>query len=390
MPVLRIAVHPMGLHPIEAVKGWHKHIGDGMSLDAILAEGEVLNLCGQPPGKHALWSAIRRVKQMSHADIFPTSNYAKCGRKQILSNAQQQSIVQFVKAWRHKRFCTARYIREELRLKASQRTICRVLNAHGYHWKPVPRIEGFSKLQLSKRKAFVDKYISRPVSWWQAHMSMVLDGVTLTMAPKPLNGRQKHAAQRLSSMWMRNGERLNNDIHTFNRYGVQIGTKVPLWGGFSGNGHFTLRMWTAKPKMTKAEWEVKIPMVKAAVDDAYGDDVAARPWVWHDNERFLLCPETYKANGLTLVRFPPCSGDLNPIETVWAWLRRDLAIRERDDLAAGRYLTPRRYRLRCAQILQSYAVPKAGDSHSRLQKLVRGMPRRLQSCRANRYGKCGK
>ena len=172
----------MGLHPIEAVKGWHKHIGDGMSLDAILAEGEVLNLCGQPPGKHALWSAIRRVKQMSHADLLPTSNYAKCGRKQILSNAQQQSIVQFVKAWRHKRFCTARYIREELRLKASQRTICRVLNAHGYHWKPVPRIEGFSKLQLSKRKAFVDKYISRPVSWWQAHMSMVLDGVTLTMA----------------------------------------------------------------------------------------------------------------------------------------------------------------------------------------------------------------
>ena len=221
-------------------------------------------------------------------------------------------------------------------------------------------------------------------------MSMVLDGVTLTMAPKPLNGRQKHAAQRLSSMWLQHGERLNNDIHTFNRYGVQIGTKVPLWGGFSGNGHFTLRMWTPTPKMTKAEWEIKIPMVKAAVEDAYGDDVGARPWVWHDNERFLLCPETYKANGLTLVRFPPCSGDLNPIETVWAWLRKDLAIREQGDLSAGRYLTPRQYRLRCAQILQSYAVPKAGDSHSRLQKLVRGMPRRLQSCKANRYGRCGK
>ena len=39
---------------------------------------------------------------------------------------------------------------------------------------------------------------------------------------------------------------------------------------------------------------------------------------------------------LSSVKFPPNSGDLNPIETVWARLRRDLAVREMADLKAGR------------------------------------------------------
>ena len=90
------------------------------------------------------------------------------------------------------------------------------------------------------------------------------------------------------------------------------------------------------------------------------------------------------------MRFPPSSGDLNPIETVWAWLRKDLAVREQDDLEANRCITPKQFKLRCAHILQSYAVPKVGESHSRLQKLVQGMPRRLQMCKANKYGRCGK
>ena len=84
-------------------------------------------------------------------------------------------------------------------------------------------------------------------------MNLVLDGVTLTMAPKSLNARQKHAAQRIDHMWLRAGEKLPPDANTFNRYGVQLGTKVPLWGGFTGGGQFTLRLWTPHPKMKKAD-----------------------------------------------------------------------------------------------------------------------------------------
>ena len=142
--------------------------------------------------------------------------------------------------------------------------------------------------------------------------------------------------------------------------------------------------------MTKDEWAALVPSVRAAINTAYGAEAPQRPWVWHDNERFLQCPDVYHEHGMTLHRFPPNSGDLNPIETVWAWLRRDLARREQEDLQARRFLTPQQFKQRCAQILNTYAVPKQRQRLSPLEKLIRGMPKRLRKCRDNNYGRCGK
>ena len=183
------------------------------------------------------------------------------------------------------------------------------------------------------------------------------------------------------------------EVHTFNQYGVQLGTKVPFWGGFTGGGQFTLRLWTPRPKMTKVEWESRVPDLKRAVDTAEArapQQRTKKAKVWHDNERFLMCPATYQKHGLVQERFPPNSGDLNPIETVWARLRKDLAVREQEDLAAGRTISVAQFRQRAAQILNSYGCAGLGESHSYLRKLVRGMPRRLEGCKANKYGRCGK
>ena len=40
--------------------------------------------------------------------------------------------------------------------------------------------------------------------------------------------------------------------------------------------------------------------------------------------------------------------------------------------------------------ISHYPVPSQGQQHSFLQRLVRGMPRRLAKCRANKFGACGK
>ena len=88
--------------------------------------------------------------------------------------------------------------------------------------------------------------------------------------------------------------------------------------------------------------------------------------------------------------FPPNSGDLNPIETVWARLRYDLAQREVDDFEGGRLITVVQFKQRVSQILSSYGVAKPGEQWSYLQRLLRGMPRRLARCKQNRYGPCGK
>ena len=36
--------------------------------------------------------------------------------------------------------------------------------------------------------------------------------------------------------------------------------------------------WTPKPKMSSDEWAALVPSVRAAVDEAYGEDVPPRPY----------------------------------------------------------------------------------------------------------------
>ena len=117
---------------------------------------------------------------------------------------------------------------------------------------------------------------------------------------------------------------------------------------------------------------------------------AVKSKIWHDNETFLQVPAVYRRNGLESVRFPPNSGGLNPIETVWARLRRDLGVREREDLKAGRIISVRFFRQRVSQILTSYSARSGGERLNFYERLLRGMPARLSKCRANKYGPCGK
>ena len=48
------------------------------------------------------------------------------------------------------------------------------------------------------------------------------------------------------------------------------------------------------------------------------------------------------------------------------------------------------FKQRAAQILQCYGEKKPGEVYSRLEKLVRGMPKRLRKCKERNYGRFGK
>ena len=86
----------------------------------------------------------------------------------------------------------------------------------------------------------------------------------------------------------------------------------------------------------------------------------------------------------------PNSGDLNPIETVWARLRRDLAVREMADLQAGRFLSTCQYKCRASQILTSYSLPQAWETVSYLSRFLRGMPRKKRERYETVSQACGK
>ena len=112
--------------------------------------------------------------------------------------------------------------------------------------------------------------------------------------------------------------------------------------------------------------------------------------MWFDNEKFLKIDDEYRRHGLTAMRFPPGSGDLNPIETAWAKLRKDLAIREFEDLKNNMIITTLQFKQRVSQLLTSYGSVKPGRRYSFLENLLRGMPKRLQRCKERKYGNCGK
>ena len=67
-----------------------------------------------------------------------------------------------------------------------------------------------------------------------------------------------------------------------------------------------------------------------------------------------------------------------------------LALREQEDFSANRQLNVSQFRKRCAQVLHNYEERLPGQRFSRLEKLIRGMPKRLATCKARRYGRCGK
>ena len=387
MVLIQVSLHPRSLHPSEAARAHYMRFEELATWEHIA--DEVVNLQGKSPSLKAVRSAVARVQNLKKG-VIPQLRYKNCGRHKVLTKEQERQAAEFVKKWRHKRFCTCRFIIQEMKLKVSKRTLARSLNRSGFFWRPVPKKVMFSEKDLERREAFCRKYGMHSSDWWEANVALVLDGVTLTKAPTALSDKKKHAAQRIDHMWMRKGEAMDRDVHTYNRYGVQLGTKVPLWGGFSGTGQFSLRMWTPAPKMTKDEWAARVPSLKRAVDDAAFVPPRGRAKIWQDNERFLQTTEEYKAHGLEIVNFPSSSGDLNPIETVWARLRKDLSAREQEDLTQDKTLTDSQFRARTSQLLQSYSLVKKGETYNYYQKLLRGMPKRLAKCKANTFGHCGK
>ena len=65
--------------------------------------------------------------------------YGEDGGKYLITPRQEKEVVNFVKMWRKMRFCTCKYIRRELKLEATPRTIAKALNRNGYHWCQVSK-----------------------------------------------------------------------------------------------------------------------------------------------------------------------------------------------------------------------------------------------------------
>ena len=150
---------------------------------------EVKTMEGKTPkSDHAVRNAVSRG---GIARGVVTNNYENCGRrygedggKHMITPQQEKDLVQFVKKWRNKKFCTCKYIKRELKLEATPRTIARALNRNGYKWCQVSRKSPLTAKQLQQRKVWVKRYLHKSPTWWTQNMHLIFDGVTLTKAPQ--------------------------------------------------------------------------------------------------------------------------------------------------------------------------------------------------------------
>ena len=135
-------VHPKGLDPFQAAKAWHLRKQEGLPWKVV--RFQVHTMSGTHPGMDAVQDAVGRVEAQRRTSKFrkagvASSGYARCGRTPLLSSEQKKAVIAFVKRWHHKRFCTANYIIQELKLCCKKKTVHRVLNDAGYHWRPVAK-----------------------------------------------------------------------------------------------------------------------------------------------------------------------------------------------------------------------------------------------------------
>ena len=183
-------------------------------------QSKVKNMEGKmPKSEHCVKNAVQRVQASGRKGVAKT-RYKNCGRKRKLTQQEEKNVVEYVQKWRRKLFCTCQHIKKELKLDVGRMTILRTLGRHGYHWRQVPKKSPIKPEHLQLRKEWVEKHLGHRPAWWVENMHLVFDGVTLTKAPRKLSARQKHAAQSIKAMWMKKGESMDPDLHTYNRYSL--------------------------------------------------------------------------------------------------------------------------------------------------------------------------
>ena len=169
---VQVVVPPGGMHPLQACKAWLLR-EEGHSWPE--TQQAVCTVDGTKPKMHALRNAVARVDAQRGEDVPGQSQYHRCGRKAALGEDHIKEAVKFVRAWRHKRFCTCRYIIQELKLPCSSRTLARILNANGYFWKAV-----------SKRMR-----LSQTISQFKQRVAQILNGFSVAKEGEPCSFLQK-------------------------------------------------------------------------------------------------------------------------------------------------------------------------------------------------------
>jgi transposase len=230
------------------------------------------------------------------------SDAQRSGRPNVTSDTNVQSIVSLAE---EERFITPKQIKAEFRMSVSTRTVRRRLNEVGLFGRMARVSYPFTQEHIDKRLAFVESY----GEWDETKWDTVLfsDETHIYVGGEGQVWVQRPEDAALVADYM-----VDRTAHP---------EKISVWGCFSAKGIGVFRVFDD------------------ALDTRMLTDILRRDMkphalsVWPLGQWFFLqdnapahsSNETKRflhTNGIDCIVFPPHSPDLNPIENLWAHLKR--------------------------------------------------------------------
>ena len=220
--------------------------------------------------------------------------------------------------------------------------IRRILRSHGYRWLPRAQKRKYSAARKAERLKFAKAVLRLSKAKLREKLSLAMDGVILALPPRDATDRANYCAHGDTHMWRLPSEAASEALAGQDPYPYQVPVEriVPLWGGLSEGGFAVVAFHKAR-KFTTAEWcrEVRRDKLRKAIR-SLNPVKRNGPWtVLCDNEAFLHTPRSRRAMmdvGVRIWRMPASSPDLNPVEKMWAWLRRKIRAKDAEDLRKRR------------------------------------------------------
>ncbi|CAE8671835.1 unnamed protein product [Polarella glacialis] len=319
MPVISEVVHPLSLNFENQRKVILLRDVKKQSWDDV--RKQVRNLKGKKPTVKLL----RRVYKNFSKKGRVVYKYKKCGRKPWkVTKGVESFLLRRLKALRCESICTATVLQRELvnekgvDLEAS--TIRKVLTRNGYFWLTRAQKRKYSPDVTAQRLAFAKAVLRISKAQLRERLSLSLDGVVLSMAPKDPLERQNWCAHGDTHMWRKRCEAASPDLAGNDAYGNQVPLcrAVPLWAGISEGGFATVVFHKSK-KLCTVEWADIVNGGKLinAIRSLSPTKPRGPWWVLCDNETFLrtqVSQAAHKDQGISLWSVPPRSPDLNPVE----------------------------------------------------------------------------
>lgn len=257
------------------------------------------------------YTEIQNSLQISAKMISNAKNYKEKpetrGRKKVLSPKSVRRIVRCSKALPH---LPATEIKKELNLNASVETFRRILRRNNLNARSPRKVPLLTKKHIAKRIQFAKTHVHRPLQDWRNILWTDESKIVLYGSP----GSREYVRRPPNAEY----------VPRYTRKTVKHGgSSIMVWGSFSYHGVGPIYRINGV-----MDQHVYVDILQGTMLPYAEEEMPIR-WVFQqDNDpkhTSKKAKEWFRVNNISVLDWPPQSPDLNPIENLWADVKKMVA-----------------------------------------------------------------